>query len=38
MEFKIICPNCNSEKVDVLATTDLEISFICQDCNHSEIT
>ncbi len=38
MKFLIICPICNSSNVEVFPTIDMEVTFICQDCNYREIT
>ncbi|WP_268577857.1 hypothetical protein [Priestia megaterium] len=38
MDFKIICPNCKSDKVEVFSTVDMEVVFICQNCGHRETT
>lgn len=36
MEFIITCPICNSNIVEVFATIDMEVIFICKDCGHRE--
>jgi transposase-like protein len=38
MDFKIICPNCKSENVEPFATTDMGVTFICQDCDYTKTT
>ena len=38
MNFLIICPNCQSNNVEVFSTIDMEVIFVCQDCNYRETT
>lgn len=38
MTFNIICPKCKSENVEVFATIDMEVMFICQGCGYTETT